>query len=200
MYRIFIDTETTGLDAKRCGIIQIAGIIYKGDIENLIEMDRFDIYCQPITGDYVDTKALEANNITLKQIETFMKASEAKSRLLAILGKYVDKYNPKDKMLLYGYNISFDADFLRSWFEKMGDKYFGSWFWWPPIDVMGKAADHIDEKRPELENFKLSTVAKYLGVEVTDEALHNAMYDIELTVKVLQQIKLCNPQIGERKE
>lgn len=32
-----------------------------------------------------------------------------------------------------------------------------------------------------MENFKLSTVAKTLGVEVKDDSLHNAMYDIDLT-------------------
>ena len=46
--------------------------------------------------------------------------------------------------------------------------------------------DFIDlaTRRPDMENFKLSTVAKTLGVNVDDELLHNALYDIRLTKAV----------------
>ena len=37
-----------------------------------------------------------------------------------------------------------------------------------------------------MENFKLSTVAKTLGIEVKDDSLHNAMYDIELTHEIFK--------------
>lgn len=33
------------------------------------------------------------------------------------------------------------------WFEKSRDKYFGSWFYFPPIDVMGMAAVHLISRR-----------------------------------------------------
>lgn len=43
------------------------------------------------------------------------------------------------------------------------------------------ATAFLATRRPDMENFKLSTVAKTLGIEVKDDSLHNAMYDIDLT-------------------
>jgi DNA polymerase-3 subunit epsilon len=62
-----------------------------------------------------------------------------------------------------------------------GDNYFGSWFWSNTLDVMVLATAFLATRRPDMENFKLSTVAKTLGIEVKDDSLHNAMYDIDLT-------------------
>ena len=102
-----------------------------------------------------------------------------------MLDKYVDRFNKKDKFFLVGYNnASFDNQFLRKFFEDNGDKYFGSWFWSNSIDVMVLASAYLATRRPDMENFKLSTVAKTLGVNVDDELLHNALYDIRLTKAV----------------
>lgn len=99
-----------------------------------------------------------------------------------MLGRYVDKFNKKDKFFLVGYNnAAFDNQFLRGFFLQNGDTYFGSWFWANSIDVMVLASAYLMNRRTEMENFKLSTVAKFLGVSVSDESLHNALYDIRLT-------------------
>ena len=70
---------------------------------------------------------------------------------------------------------------MRGFFLQNGDKFFGSWFWANTLDVMVLATNFLLDIRPDMENFKLSTVAKTLGIEVKDDSLHNAMYDIELT-------------------
>lgn len=107
-----------------------------------------------------------------------------------MLAKYVDKFNKKDKFFLVGYNnAAFDNQFLRGFFLQNGDVYFGSWFWANSIDVMVLASAYLAERRPEMENFKLSTVAKFLGVSVSDDSLHNALYDIELTRAVYDIVK-----------
>lgn len=107
------------------------------------------------------------------------------SEFVAMLEKYVDKYNKKDKFFLVGYNNAvFDNQFLRGFFLQNGDQYFGSWFWSNTIDVMVLASAYLATRRPDMENFKLSTVAKTLGVDVESESLHNALYDINLTKAV----------------
>ena len=53
--------------------------------------------------------------------------------------------------------------------------------------AVGKSRKNITELmdiRPDMENFKLSTVAETLGVQVDGDSLHNALYDIELTKAV----------------
>src|SRR3712207_9107105 len=90
---------------------------------------------------------------------------EVYAQFVAMLGKHVDKFNKKDKFFLVGYNnAAFDNQFLRGFFLQNGDNYFGSWFWANTIDVMVLATAYLAERRPEMENFKLSTVAKFLGV------------------------------------
>lgn len=96
----------------------------------------------------------------------------------------VDKFKRNDKFYLAGYNNApFDNQFLRAWFVQNNDKFFGSWFWSNSIDVMVMATQYLIDKRPEMENFKLSTVAKYCGIDVEADSLHDALYDITLTMK-----------------
>ena len=68
----------------------------------------------------------------------------------------------------------------------MGDKFFGSFFWSNSIDVMVLATNFLLECRPNLTNFKLSTVSDFLGLEVDQTKLHDAEYDINLTYLVYQ--------------
>ena len=82
-----------------------------------------------------------------------------------------------------------DKQFLRGFFLQNNDQYFGSWFWSNSIDVMVLASNKLVERRAEMENFKLSTVAKFLGVNVDDAALHNALYDINLTKAIYNLVK-----------
>ena len=46
------------------------------------------------------------------------------------------------------------------------------------------ATNYLLDIRPDMDNFKLSTVAATLGVQVDGDSLHNALYDIELTKAV----------------
>ena len=81
-----------------------------------------------------------------------------------------------------GYNnASFDNQFFREFFAQNRDKYFGSWFWSNSFDVMVLATPYLAERRADMANFKLSTVADTLGIKVEEDKLHDAMYDIYLT-------------------
>lgn len=107
-----------------------------------------------------------------------------------MLAKYVDKYKKTDKFFLVGYNnASFDNQFLRGFFLQNNDQYFGSWFWSNSIDVMVLASNKLVERRAEMENFKLSTVAKFLGIQVSEDNLHDAFYDIYLTKAIFDIVK-----------
>lgn len=106
---------------------------------------------------------------------------EVYRQFVDMLAKYVDKYNRQDKFFLAGYNnASFDNQFLRAWFVQNEDKYFGSWFWSNSIDVMVLATPYLAARRAEMENFKQGTVAKFLGIDVDSNRLHDALYDIEI--------------------
>jgi len=104
--------------------------------------------------------------------------------------KYVDPYDKTDKFNFIAYNANFDNQRIRDFFDKIGDKYFGSWFYYPYLDVMTMAAVALVLERRNMPNFKLNTVAKKLGIQVDDAKTHDAMYDIYLTRAIFCKINV----------
>lgn len=180
----FIDLETTGLDPVKHGVIQIAGII----VVDREEKDRFDFTVRPHEMKIVESDALKVNKRTQDEIAGFRSPENVHVNLCDAFTWYVDQYECTDKMFFLGYNVRFDYDFLWQWFKDCGDKYFGSWFWNPPIDVMQAAIIYLQDRRAQMENFKLATVARELGIEVKEEELHDAMTDIELTKQIWDKV------------
>lgn len=186
MKLLFFDLETTGTNPARNGIHQISGQI----VINGKKVEDFDFHVQPNPKAQIEEAALQVAGVTREQVLSYPAMGEVYAQFVAMLGKYVDKFNKKDKFFLVGYNnAAFDNQFLRGFFLQNGDNYFGSWFWANTIDVMVLATAYLAERRPEMENFKLSTVAKFLGIVVSDDSLHNAFYDIELTKAIYEIVK-----------
>lgn len=185
MKLMFFDLETTGVNPGKNGIHQISGMI---EIDG-VEKERFDFHVQPNPKAIIEEQALSVAGVTREQVLAYPSMGEVYKQLVAMLGKYVDKFNKKDKFFLVGYNnASFDNQFLRGFFLQNGDNYFGSWFWANSIDVMVLASHHLASRRHEMENFKLATVAKFMGINVDDAALHDAFYDIYLTREIYKII------------
>lgn len=185
MKLLFFDLETTGTNPGKHGIHQISGQIV---IDGVIK-ETFDFHVQPNPKALIEDEALKVGNVTREQILAYPPMQQVYQEFVSMLGKYVDKFNKKDKFFLVGYNnAAFDNQFLRGFFLQNDDVYFGSWFWANSIDVMVLASAYLATRRPDMENFKLSTVARTLGVDVQSESLHDAMYDIELTKAVFDII------------
>ena len=181
MKLLFFDLETTGVNPAKNGIHQISGMI---EIDG-VEKERFDFHVQPNPKAIIEEQALSVAGVTREQVLNYPPMGEVYKELVAMLGRYVDKFNKRDKFFLVGYNnASFDNQFLRGFFLQNGDNYFGSWFWSNSIDVMVLASQHLATCRHDMENFKLATVAKFMGINVNDEALHDAYYDIYLTREI----------------
>lgn len=186
MKLLFFDLETTGTNPGRNGIHQISGqIVIDGK-----HVQDFDFHVWPNPKAVIEDAALNVGGVTREQVLAYPPMGQVYKEFVAMLDKYVDKYNKKDKFFLVGdNNAAFDNQFLRGFFLQNGDNYFGSYFWSNSIDVMVLASAYIADRRADMENFKLSTVAKFLGVSVSDDSLHNALYDIELTRAVYEIVK-----------
>jgi DNA polymerase III subunit epsilon len=178
---LFYDIETTGTRFWKNGIHQMSGaIVIDGEVK-----ETFDFRVQPNPKALIEQAALDVGGVTVEQIMAYPPMGDIYHKFVTMLGKYVEKFNRNDKFYLAGYNnAQFDNQFLRAWFVQNGDQFFGSWFWSNSIDVMVLATQYLIDKRPAMENFKLSTVAKACGIDVEAEALHDALYDITLTKKV----------------
>jgi len=55
-------------------------------------------------------------------------------------------------------------------------------------DVAKLARILLMEKRHQMPDFKLMTVAKFLGIEVDPEKAHDAMYDIDVTMRIFEML------------
>lgn len=191
---LFYDLETTGVKPWRNGIHQIAGLI---DIDGEI-VEEFNLLVKPHPQADYDPKALEMAEhlkhptLTRREVaESFPDMKEVHQQLTKILDKYVDRYDKKDKFFLCGYNNSqFDNQFFRFWFEQNGDPYFNAWFWINTLDVMVLATKYFRYERDKMEDFKLVTVARRLGITVEEEKLHDALYDIRLTRDVYYLLEI----------
>jgi DNA polymerase-3 subunit epsilon len=174
---IIIDCETTGVDHKRHGLVQIAGSIFRDG--KFVE--RFNFKLAPYPNDQIDQEALDANGLTREQLATFEPPRSVYQKVQTLLGRHVKKYDRGDKFHFVGYNGNFDADHIREFFVKNGDSYFGSWFWYPILDVSKLAGIRLQYRRHEMANFQLMTVAKFLGIEVDPAKAHDAEYDVRIT-------------------
>lgn len=183
--KVFFDLETTGVKHWRNGIHQLAGVIeINGEVK-----DVFNYKIQPNPQCDIEDEALAIANITREDLKNYRPMKEVYIEFVAMLGKYVDKFDKNDKFWLIGFNnAAFDNQFLRAWFVQNGDNYFGSWFWANPIDVYVLASHKMMNVRTEMKDFKLRTVAEKLGFPILEDKLHDALYDIELTMQVYREV------------
>src|SRR5690606_33638182 len=185
MKKIYIDLETTGLNEKYNGVVQLSGEIHiNGKLR-----EEFNFLCAPFVTDNIDAKALEVTRRTVEEIQTFERPQLVYTKFTNMLGRYVNKFNRKDKFAFVGYNAEFDMRMLRGWFEKNNDKYLGSWFYFLPLCVMHYAAFHLQHKCSELPNYKLNTVCQSMGIEWNEDEAHDALYDIVKTRELLEALR-----------
>lgn len=180
----FIDVETTGRNAYQHALIQLSGMI---EIDGKIK-EKVNYFIKPFESDKVEDEALQVTGLTREVIAGFSDPISIHTQFTELMGQYVDKYKSEDKFTFIGYNSRFDYDFIRAWFGKCGDKYFGSWFHWPAIDVSNMAALKFIKTRGELKNFKLATVSAAAGITVDETKTHDGMYDIEITRELFYRL------------
>jgi DNA polymerase-3 subunit epsilon len=178
MIKIFYDLETTGTNFKAHSVHQLSGLI---EVDGEI-VEEFDFKVRPHPKAQISKEAMTVCNKTEKEIMSYPEMRKVHKQFLTLLSKYVDKYNPKDKMYLIGFNNrAFDDLFLRMFFELNDDKYIGSWFWSDTGDTLCLASEYLLDRRASMLSFKLKRVALELGLEVDTEGLHDALFDARLT-------------------
>jgi DNA polymerase III alpha subunit (gram-positive type) len=178
----YFDVETTGFDAVKNDILQLAGLI---EIDGEV-VEEIQFCCQPFSYENISQEALEVNNYDLESIQKFDLPEDCYGHLVNTLGKFVDKYNTFDKFICCGFNVSFDIQFLRQFFLKNKDKYFGSWFGHKSLDMYSLVylCDYLFGFN--LPNHKLKTVAKYFDIQ---HNAHEAMSDIKVTREIFHKIR-----------
>lgn len=182
MKLMYLDTETGGPNPSHA-LLQISGAI---EIDWEIK-EKFDFFLHPYPDDPEITKeASDKHGMTKEFIESnpgkFIDPSMVYNSFLKLLDKYVNKFEKTDKFHMVGYNvIGFDDPVMRRFFARNNNNFFGSYFWYPPIDVMAIYGADWAPFRSNLPNFQLLTVARSAGIAVDESKLHDGLYDIKIT-------------------
>lgn len=181
---IFIDTETGGVNPEKASLIQLSGIIRidKKDVE------KFNFYIKPFENSEVNEKALEVQGRTLEELKTekYIEEKEVYKQFIKLLDKYINKYDRTDKFIIAGYNVRFDVDILKAFFQRHGNNFLFSYLDSSMLDPLYSIRLlQIAEVLPVLENNKLETWCKYFGIELK---AHDSLEDIEATKKLIGKL------------
>jgi DNA polymerase-3 subunit epsilon len=197
---LWFDTETTGLDPNRNGMIQLAMIM---DIDSEA-VDELQVNMKPFPDDVFQdkegnqgtTKAKDMlrvvsefetpTGIKITDIANYQVSESAIYKINAFLQKHISKFDKADKAYIGGYNVPFDIAFLSKFYEKCGDKYLGSYINWKQVDVRSLLYMLSYDDLISLDNFKLETVATHYGFSL--EA-HNPISDIKITRDIFYHIR-----------
>lgn len=188
---LFIDIETSGTNAEQDAIIQIAGIIRIDGVEQ----ERFSWYMYPSPGDRVSQEALDINNLTLEYLQEHgISQQQGYERFVSILESYIQKFDKSDKFFLKGWKVYFDMEFLSWWFIKNGDNYFFSWAHTLPWDVatyfITLFEDNFHLLPPKMNQ---SVAADFLQLPYNKDKLHDAVEDIDLSMRIYDKVKELYP-------
>ncbi len=182
---VWMDTETTGLNPEKHGIIELAMLIQLNDDV----VDELHYFMNPVGRESTE-EALQISGLTAKEIDGFVDWRNVKQNIKRILQRYVNPYNAEDKFVAAGYNVKFDLDMLQGMWKASGDKYLYSFFDSPKLDVLSLVAiarwvGVLDRSRSNT----LSSVAKLIGIPFEEGEAHGALADIKKTRDVAYILK-----------
>ena len=177
MIQLWIDTETTGLSPIRDSIVQLSCIVMIDHKET--ERHKWDI--KPYKTNGMDPGAALVNGITQEMAMSFPDQSVAFKEFYELL----TRLSKEEKGYICGYNVQFDLDMIKAWFEH--NRKYDLWRMVdsPVMDVYKYAAFPFILKgvRPYMENFKLTTLYKTI-FNKDFEGAHDSMADIEATIEI----------------
>lgn len=189
---IFIDTETTGLNATTNDVVQIAGYI----TENQKVLDSFNLRCQPLNWKSIHPQALSITHPTktyTEVIEEFKSYDNPRDVLQVLKAKFDNHRTPKspEKFIFAGQNTSFDWRFMVAFWGKNKaltdcdmSEYFDTNI---TYDLMHLTRPLQKLGLLDVPNVKLGTIVEALDIKLTGN-LHDALTDIEGTYKSFYQM------------
>ena len=173
-FKLYIDTETTGLESTENGITQLS-ILMENEKGELVE--TFDEYIRPAASCIITQTALEIQGISRADLETD-KYQEEKI-VAAKLKKFLEKYQ-EYQLTIIGYNVDFDIDFLNSFLRRNNIKFDTTSY--QKIDVL----EIVRSYHLNMYN-SLTNACEHFGINL--ENAHNSLADITATRYLYQELE-----------
>lgn len=174
---IWIDTETTGLNSQIHGVREVGFIIEIDGVE--VEKGFLEINTMTYENErYISKYVRKEMGVDEELLTSYPSSSYQQITFENILHKYVNT-NEKSKFQMAGFNIEFDYDFIKKWFDdtpKSTD--FNVYFGYQKLDVL-ELVRHLRYLNIfKTQNNKLETLCKHFDIEID---AHQALSDIEAT-------------------
>ena len=163
---VFFDTETTGLEAESCQIIELAAIrVEKTERDTLRMADSADVFVKLPEGERIPQKIVELTGITDEQLENEgITEAEAAARFTELIGGGC--------VLLVAHNAQFDLLFTAEMLRRHGNG--------GPEAL--KAADYLDSltvyKDRRTYPHKLANAIEHYGLTDKVQNSHRAIDDV----------------------
>ena len=173
------DTETGGI-RKEMSLLTLYGYILD---ENLNILDTIDLKIKPDDGVYhLNAQGLGINKINIVEHD---RVAKPLSEVKTCFKNYVCGWSLNQKLTPIGHNIRFDVKFVKTHLMEDWDRYFDR----RHIDTasVGKFLA-LTGFVPKLNTYSLSEMAAAMMIDVDENKRHEASYDADLTLKVLQNM------------
>ncbi len=175
MNMLWLDTETTGFDHKKHGIVQLAIILEVNG-----EIIRQSFKTNPGDVEYTEV-ASRVNGITKEMAMSETPIKTVVLDLFVMLRNYVHLHG---KFVLAGYCPEFDARFFGAVVESLGGKLDEILEKYSPdktfLNVLPLAKSAMMDSSVTVDH-KLTTMLDYFQIVHNREKMHTAMEDIERT-------------------
>jgi len=174
---LFIDFETGGLTHYTHGVCSVAIQLADSKIQELYFKPQNKIYQQG---------ALNVNGLNLEQL---FKSGVSRQNLINMIDDFA---KDKDYIIISGWNVDFDIGFLSQLYKDKKQNLPCPILSFDLMEIAKNNIPKIDKRKKEqlgVENYKLMTVYKYIFDDLEESKLHNAKYDLQLTIKLYNFFK-----------
>jgi DNA polymerase III subunit epsilon len=168
---LFIDTETTGLDPKKNGMIEVACVRVTPDAKTILDEYEAKIILER-TRYRVDSQAMAVNGYT----DELWKDALPLGTVLIELAKRITK-----RVSLAGHNVHFDINFITESFLR--DERNPPQMDYHCTDTMSLASPL--KTKGLVPNIKLVTLTKHFGIE---HKAHSALADAKASLELYRRI------------
>jgi DNA polymerase III epsilon subunit-like protein len=189
---LILDTETTGLNPFKCGLIQVGAIVLDAQLNKL---ESFVVDVQPTLKVEISYEALQINGFTVDRIQKGISYQDFSLDFLSLLQKHF--YS--NKAILVGQFLPFDYSFLWQVYSQTNlteelSKYIGNDFIDTKalVNTMNLKASMKNEQIP----FPITSLSKKGGLKdklklnsddfVSHDALGDCLATREVLIKLLQ--------------